>query len=79
LQQKPYKGCEVPNYRSELPPERFKWYLFTYPTIEEAVNAMYEIGKAEIGGVLHKWPTSYLNWWWAKSNEEYWNTWKSGF
>jgi FAD/FMN-containing dehydrogenase len=82
----PYPGpkffpCEglIPNYRSELPSEKFKWYLFTYATLEETVNAMYEIGKAEIGGVCHHWPTSYLNWWWAKSNEEYWDTWKEQY
>ena len=72
----PVEGI-VPNYRSELPAERFKWVLFRYPTLEEALNAMREIGRAEIGGVCHHWPTSYLNWWWAKSNEEYWETWKS--
>ena len=73
--------CEgmVPNQKSVLPPERFEWVLFKYPTIEDCVKAMYEIGKSEIGGNLHKWPTSYLNWWWAKSCEEYWETWKSGY
>ena len=82
----PYPGpkqfpCEgvLPNYRSVMPEDRFKWYLFTYPTLEKAIGAMYEVGKAEIGGVMHKWPTAYLNWWWAKSNEEYWETWKSEF
>ena len=73
--------CEgmVPNQKSVLPPERFEWVLFKYPTIEDCVKAMYEIGKSEIGGNLHKWPTSYLNWWWAKSCEEYWETWKSEY
>ena len=82
----PYPGpqcfpCEgsTPNLRSELPPETFKWYLFTYSSLEETVNAMYEIGKAEIGGVCQHLPTSYLNWWWAKSNEEYWSTWRDNY
>ena len=39
---------------------------------------MYEIATAEIAGVLQKWPTVYYNWWWANSNEEYWETWKEG-
>ena len=24
---------------------------------------------------MHHWPTLYFNWWWAKSQEEYWATW----
>ena len=65
----------APDKKSELPPERFKWYLFTYPTFEQSIEAMREIGKAEIGGMLHRWPPVYFDWWWAKSKEEYWGTW----
>ena len=65
----------APGKKSELPPERFNWYIFTYPTLEEVVDAMYEISKAEIGGQLHHWPIAYFPWWWAKSMEEYWTTW----
>jgi FAD/FMN-containing dehydrogenase len=65
----------APDKKCELPPERFRWYLFTYPTFEQAIEAMREIGKAEIGGVLHHWPPVYFDWWWAKSKEEYWSTW----
>jgi hypothetical protein len=65
----------APDKRCELPQERFKWYLFTYSTLEGAIEAILEIGKAEIGGIVHKWPTVYFDWWWAKSREEYWNTW----
>ncbi|MCK5185593.1 MAG: FAD-binding oxidoreductase [Deltaproteobacteria bacterium] len=81
----PYPGpkefpCEgiVPNCTSTLPPELFQWYIIKYPTLEKAVDAMYEISKAEIAGVLQKWPTVYYNWWWANSNQEYWVTWKEG-
>ena len=81
----PYPGpkefpCEgiVPNQTSTLPPDRFQWHIIKYPTLEKAANAMYEISRSEIGGVLQKWPTVYYNWWWASSNEEYWDTWKSG-
>jgi len=65
----------APDKKSELPPERFKWYLFTYQTLAEAIEAMREISKAEIGGIMHRWPPIYYDWWWAKSKEEYWNTW----
>ncbi len=73
--------CEgmVPNQKSVLPLKKFEWVLFKYPTLKDCVKVMYEIGKSEIGGNLEKWPTSYLCWWWAKSCEEYWETWKSGY
>jgi glycolate oxidase len=65
----------APDKRCELPKERFKWYLFTYPTFEQVIEAMREIGRAEIGGILHHWPAIYFDWWWAKSRQEYWSTW----
>jgi FAD/FMN-containing dehydrogenase len=65
----------APDKKCELPGGRFRWYLFTYPSLEETIEAMYEIGKAEIGGMLHSWPPTYYDWWWAKSREEYWSTW----
>ncbi len=69
----------TPGKKSELPQQRFKWYLFTSPTFETAIEAMREIGKAEIGGILHHWPPAYFAYWWAKSKEEYWNTWLDGY
>jgi glycolate oxidase len=79
----PYPGpkvfpCEgrIPNQVSILPEDRFKWYIVKYNDLEGAVNFMYEIGRAEIAGVVQKWPTVYYIWWWANSNEEYWETWK---
>jgi hypothetical protein len=79
----PYPGpkvwpCEgrIPNQTSTLPEDKFKWYLVKYNSLEEAVKFMYEVGRAEIGGVVQKWPTVYYIWWWANSCEEYWDTWK---
>jgi len=68
-------GGMAPERKCELPVERFKWYLFTYPTMGEVIEAMREIGKSEIGGMVHSWPPVYYNWWWAKSFEEYWQSW----
>jgi len=69
----------APHKKSELPLERFRWHLFTYPTLEGAIEAMFELGRAEIGVILHKWPTAYFDWWWAKSREEYWSTWQEEY
>jgi hypothetical protein len=69
----------APDKRSELPEDKFRWYLFAYPSLKEAIEAMYEIGKAEIGAIVHHWPPVYFDWWWAKSREEYWSTWLSEY
>jgi len=69
----------TPLRKCELPRERFRWHLFNYPTLSDVVEAMREIGKSEIGGMVHSWPPAYYNWWWAKSFEEYWDTWVSEY
>ena len=65
----------APDKKCEMPEDRFKWYIIKYPTLEAVAEAMREIGKSEIGGMLHTWPPTYYDWWWAKSKEEYWSTW----
>jgi hypothetical protein len=69
----------APDKKSVMPPERFRWHLFTYPTLAEAIEGMREISKAEIGAMMHRWPPIYFNWWWAKSKEEYWSTWTAEY
>ncbi len=69
----------APGKKSELPPQRFRWYLFTYPALEGVIEAIREIGKAEIGAVLQHLPEVFFNWWWAKSREEYWSAWLDGY
>ncbi len=66
----------IPNMTSTLPEDRFHWEIIKYDDLEGAINFMYELGKAEIGGVVQKWPTVYYIWWWANSNEEYWTEWQ---
>lgn len=65
----------VPAKKCELPPEKFKWFYIKYPTLAKAVAAMYEIGKAEIGGIMLKWPTIWYAAYAAKSREEYVKDW----
>jgi len=74
----PIEGI-APEKRSELPSDRFKWYLITYPTRQEAIEAIREIGKAEIGGSLHAWDPAFMCWYWSKSREECLDTWTSGY
>jgi len=61
-----------PIVKSELPPERFRWYLFTYPTFEKVIDVMHEIGKSEIGGLVMHVPPHLMDNHWARCREEYW-------
>lgn len=38
-----------PRTTLKLPENRMKWYNIIYPTIEKAIDAIYEIGRCEIG------------------------------
>lgn len=69
----------TPGKTSDLPRKHFKWFLINYKTHEAAIEAMYQLGKAEIGAMLHRWPPAYFNWWWAKSRQEYWDTWADDY
>jgi FAD/FMN-containing dehydrogenase len=41
-----------PNTTLKLPENRMKWYNITYPSIETATDAMYELGRCEIGLIV---------------------------
>lgn len=55
-----------------LPPDLFRWYVINYPNPEAAVNAMYEIGKAEIAAVVMRTPSMWRTVRKATSKEEFW-------
>lgn len=67
----PTEGVQ-PEKKSVLPAERFKSYFIDYPTLEKAVEAIRELGKAEIGGWVLKLSHYDINAWEAKSREEFW-------
>lgn len=62
-----------------LPPERFKTFFFTYPDIAGIMRGVQELGRAEIGGWMMKHGEMDYNQWVARSNEEWWESWESGF
>ncbi len=45
----------------ELPSNRFKWYNCTFPTRKDAIDALYEIGKCEIGLLLMTVPPWFVS------------------
>lgn len=71
----PTEGVQ-PEKKSILPPERFKSYFINYPTLEKALEALRELGKAEIGAWVLKLTDYDINSWTAKSREEFWSNWE---
>ena len=65
----------TPLKKCELPPDKFRWYLISYSTFQEAIETMREIGKSEIGLTLNHFPPLLFNIWTSASNESFWNTW----
>jgi len=62
----------APRTKCNLPPDRFRWYFLNYPTIEKAMEAMYEICKVEIAGILNRWDVYQLFNFTIKCREEFW-------
>jgi hypothetical protein len=52
---------DAPNTALELPAKRFKWYNFIFPTRKAAIDAIYEIGKCEIGLLLMTVPPWFVS------------------
>jgi len=74
----PTEGVQ-PEKKSTLPPEKFKSFFLTYPTLEKSIEAMRQIGKAEIGAVVMKFTPFDFVCWASKSNEEFWERWNDDF
>jgi len=68
-----------PLLEAEFPPERFKMYWIRFPNYEKLIDAMYEIGKAEIGYALHKWPSIAFPILATNSKEDLWRELQSGY
>ena len=58
-----------------LPTNRMKWYNFRMPDRNSLVEAMYEIGKCEIGAAATKVPIFWRYIARAKSKEDFWEQW----
>ena len=58
-----------------LPTSRIKWYNFRMPSRESLVEAMYEMGKCEIGAAATKVPIFWRYIAKSKSKEDFWEQW----
>jgi len=74
----PTEGIQ-PEKKSILAPEKIKSYFISFPTLEKSVDAIREMGKAEIAGVVMKFCPWDFVCWVAKSFEEFWQVWNNEF
>ena len=65
-----------PRTAFKLPEDRFKWFVLYYPDSIKAVDAMYQIGHAEIGAVVVRIPFIWRYISQAKSREDFWEQWE---
>ncbi|MEM2104250.1 MAG: FAD-binding oxidoreductase [Candidatus Bathyarchaeia archaeon] len=68
-----------PEYEIELPEDKFKLLLFKMPSWKKLADAMYEIGKNEIGMCVSKSLGQHLVTEFTASSEEFWKEWASGY
>lgn len=68
-----------PQKKCELPTDRFRWCFIYYETEKEMIDAMYEIGKAEIGGSMERFDPQRMAYEYAKSRDEYWTLFEEGY
>jgi glycolate oxidase len=70
----PVKGAN-PNFTAELPEDRFKLNLIKFPEKKNLVDAMYDIGHAEIAAEVHGFPGSLILSCASPSVEFFWEKW----
>jgi len=68
-----------PQKKCELPTNRFRWYFINYSAEKAMIDAMYEIGKAEVGGSMERFDPQRMAYEYAKSREEYWKLFEEGY
>jgi hypothetical protein len=70
----PVKGAN-PDFQVDFPEDRFKVNLIKFPTREQLVDAMYEIGHEEIAVAVHEEPASMILAGESASVEDFWEKW----
>jgi len=68
----------TPSYKIRLPQDRHKVFIFKFPTLEKARDAMIEMGKAEIGVAVLKFFYATAAVMFTVSANDFWKTWNSG-
>lgn len=75
IQESPKPQGIAPNTSLALDEKRIRWINYQVPTKADQVNAMYEIGAAEIGAACTKVPVFWRAIAKAEDKEEFWDIW----
>jgi glycolate oxidase len=67
-----------PEYKAEFPPDTFTFHLIQYETLKKLIDAMYAIGRAEIGAAMQRIPPLCMVFNSTTSKEELWTEWETG-
>jgi glycolate oxidase len=68
----------TPSYKVRLPQDCHRFFLFKFPTLEKARDAMIELGKAEIGAAVLKFFYATAAVMFTVSANDFWQLWNSG-
>lgn len=71
----PTEGVQ-PEKVSVLPRDTFKTFIFSHPTLEDCIESLRELGKAEIGGVVMQCHPHELVGLLSRSRQEFWARWQ---
>ena len=74
----PTNGVQ-PEKVSVLPRDKFRTYIFNFPTMESCIEAVRELGEAEIGGVVMQVNPYEMVCLAARSREEFWARWHTEY
>ena len=74
----PTEGVQ-PEKKSVLPKDKVRSYFISFPTLEKSIDAIREMGKAEIAGLVMKFTPWDFVCWATRSFEEFWKVWNSEF
>jgi hypothetical protein len=72
----PTRG-DTPDKRVFLPEDKFKIYAIGFPTLDSAIDAMYEIGRSEIASVCVQMQKGWLAMEISLSQEHHFSMWES--
>jgi hypothetical protein len=72
----PTEGVQ-PEKRSVLPKDRFKSIILSFPSVETCIDAIRELGEAEVAGAITQSSVMDLVMLASKSREEFWQKWQS--
>jgi len=61
----------LPHIKTKLPEDKHRPYLIKFPNYRKLVDALYEIGKCEVGYAIHALTPHQIAGWYCRSNKQF--------